>query len=138
MSIDTVVIHLPDFNQRIANRIAAAIQNAPGEMGNLAGCRSEGVIHQDQIIIRIKGQFVGIKRSFCLARCAQQFLSESARDGKQERASREAFEKTSAIMKKAKMVRKQRSRIHKPEYGLFAGAFRVISLSLVLADLITS
>ena len=39
--VNTVVIHLPNFDEAIADRVTMAIENAPGEMSDLTDGRSE-------------------------------------------------------------------------------------------------
>ena len=71
VEIDAVIIDLPDFDEGIAHRLAGSAKNAAGQMGYLAQCRRERIVDNDQIVVGVQRQLVGIERA----------LGQSRRDG---------------------------------------------------------
>lgn len=83
MDIGAVVIGLPDLDQRITYRVAVFVEDATGQPSDLADRGRDAVIHDNQIIIGIERQMIGVERSLGLLRRARQCLSESARHREQ-------------------------------------------------------
>src|SRR5436309_40261 len=68
VQINALAIHLPDFHQRITNWIPFGIEDASAQMSYFADGGSNGVVDNDQVVVRIERQTVGIERTFGLAR----------------------------------------------------------------------
>jgi hypothetical protein len=62
--IDTLAIALPNFNDGVWDWIALTIQNATTQPSDLAHSGGQLIIDDDQIVIRIKGQLIRVKRPF--------------------------------------------------------------------------
>ena len=97
MQVRSAVIALPDFDDRIANRRAARVEDASAEIRDLADGRRQRVVHDQQIVVRIEREMVGVKWSFGLLRCANEFLGECAGDGEEGEAESAAGEKAAAV-----------------------------------------
>src|SRR5688572_18115374 len=67
MQVRSVVIALPDFDGRIANRLAPRVEDTAGEMRNLADGGRDPVVDDEQIIVRVERQLIGIERPFGLS-----------------------------------------------------------------------
>jgi len=82
------VVHLPDFNDRVLDRLATRVEQAPAQMRDFTNRRRDGITHNNEVVIRIERESVRVKRPFRYPRClAQQLLGEQA--GHSEEASRE-------------------------------------------------
>src|SRR5262249_54177162 len=89
VQVDTLAIRLPDLDESISNRVSLLIQDPPAQMRDLPDGWRDSLIDNDEVVIRVQRQFVGIKRSFGLPRGAHQVLSECARHGEKSRAQAE-------------------------------------------------
>jgi hypothetical protein len=58
------VIDLPDFDHGILDRVASNVEDAAHNMRDLADGRRNRVIDNDEIVVRIQRQLLGIERSF--------------------------------------------------------------------------
>src|ERR1051326_2107723 len=103
--VDAIIVGLPDFDQGIADGIAASIEYAAGKVRDLTGSRREGIVHDDQVVVRVQWKMIRIKRPFGLPRRADQFLSEGAGDGAKSREEGGAFKKGAPV---------RGDRIHEP------------------------
>ncbi len=63
---------------RCAARLATSVEDATAEMRDLADRRSDVIIDDDQVIVGVERQLVGIKAALGLRRCAGQFIGELA------------------------------------------------------------
>src|SRR2546428_6492408 len=104
VQINAVAVHLPNLDQRIANRLTARIENPSAEVRDLAERRREAVVHYDEVIVSIQRQVVGIERPFGLARRAHEFVGEGARDGEKGGSEAHAAEKASAILQEGWLI----------------------------------
>jgi hypothetical protein len=77
VGVPTVVIGLPDINQRIGQRRSVRIQHPAPNQNNLAVSRSLATFHPDQIQILIQLILDRIERPFDLRRCDQRSLCAS-------------------------------------------------------------
>src|SRR5437867_1802941 len=105
VQINAVIVHLPDFDQRVADRVAAAVQNPTAEVGDLAHGRRERVVDDDEVVVGVQRKVVRVKWAFGLAWGAHQFLSQSARQCEQDGAPDKALEKDAPVEQEATMVR---------------------------------
>ena len=64
VQIDAFTIHLPDLNERVANRRTRRRTNVTCQMSDLANRWCDAVIDDQQVVVGIQWQFVWIKRSF--------------------------------------------------------------------------
>ena len=71
VQIDAVVVHLPDFDQGVADGRAARIEDAAAQVGDLADGRSDAVVDDDQVVVRVERQVIRIERAFGLPRRAR-------------------------------------------------------------------
>ena len=68
MQVYTVSIDLPDFNERISDRPAGRVEQLARQVSNFPDGRREVVVNNDQIIVGIERQMVGIERALGLMR----------------------------------------------------------------------
>ena len=78
MQINTLRIALPNLHDRSANRRAVRPQDASAEIRHFAQGGSRGIVDDQQIVIRIERQMVGIKRPFSLLRRAEKLFCKRA------------------------------------------------------------
>ncbi len=92
-------LHLPDLDQRIADGRAPRVKDSATEVGYLTGRRGERVVDDDQIVVRVQRQMVGIKWAFGLPRRAHQFLGESSGNSEQRGAEGQLAQKAAAAVR---------------------------------------
>src|SRR4029079_7144511 len=78
MQVRPVVVPLPNFNQRIADGIAVGVENSSAKVCDFADRGSYRFVNDQQVIVGIQGQLVGIKRPLGLSRSANQLLGKSS------------------------------------------------------------
>ena len=61
------------------------VKDPTRQPGDLADRRRDAVVHDDEIVVGIERQLVGIERPLGLLRCARQRLGERARHREQRR-----------------------------------------------------
>lgn len=76
-------IHLPDLDQSILDRLPVDVPHGAGEMRDLADCRGDAVIDDEQVVVRIQRILVWIIRAFCLARRLGQRFRKGAWHGEE-------------------------------------------------------
>src|ERR1051326_7041898 len=99
VQINTLVVHLPDLHQCVANRLAAAIEHPPAQVRDRSQRGGDAVINDDEIVVSVQRKVVGVKRTFGLLRRANQFLSKSAWNGEEGRSEAQAAEEAPPILK---------------------------------------
>ena len=72
--IDAVPVALPDFDEDVSHRLSACGEDAAGKVGHFAHGGRDVVVDDEEIVIGVKRQLGGIKRSLRDARCAGQFV----------------------------------------------------------------
>jgi hypothetical protein len=112
VQINTIVVSLPDFDQHTAKWVPASIQNSAGKMGDLADGGSDGIIDDDEVVIRVQGKVVRIKRAFGLLGCEQQLFREGTRNGEEHHAQPGALNEVTAILSKMNWAGGKVGRIH--------------------------
>lgn len=63
MEVDPVAIHLPDFDRGVFDGGTGSVENFAAEVGDLTdggGCR---IFDQDEVVVLVKGELIGIERS---------------------------------------------------------------------------
>ena len=58
------MIHLPDFDDGILDRVALGIEYVPSHVRDLTYGRGDRVIDNDEVVVRIQRQLLGIERPF--------------------------------------------------------------------------
>src|SRR5690606_5718634 len=76
VKVSAVIIDLPDFNSGISNGRAVTAEHPPGQMRDLADRRGDRIIDNQEVVVRVERQAVGIKRSFRLGWRKRQFLGK--------------------------------------------------------------
>jgi hypothetical protein len=107
MMINPVIVGLPDFDQRVAKGISAAVENASGEVRDLARGRRKRVVYDDKVVVSIEREVIGVKWAFGLARGADEFFGKGAGNGIEGRQKSGAFKERASIGS---------GRIHEGEY----------------------
>ena len=78
MQIGPVIVHLPDLDQSVADRVSAGVQNLTAQVGYLAHGWRDGVVDDEQIVVGVERQMVGIKRPFRLPRRTHELFGKGA------------------------------------------------------------
>ena len=78
VQIGAVVIHLPDFDEHISQRFSVTVEYSTGEMSYFTDGGRDRVIDDNQVIIRVQRQVIGIEGAFGLLRRSHQILGEGA------------------------------------------------------------
>jgi hypothetical protein len=89
VQVHAVAVDLPDFHERVADRLTAGIENLPGKVRDLADRRRDAVVDDDEIVIGIERQAVGLDRAFGLRWSEREGFGECAADvpkGRQSQA----------------------------------------------------
>src|SRR5580704_14603448 len=82
MNVRAVVIDLPDFDQCIANRIAAGVEDFAAEVSHVTHGRRDRIVDDEQIVVRVERQMIGIERALRHLRradAALKFLGKNTR-----------------------------------------------------------
>ena len=87
VNVGSGLIGLPYFNDRVSNGIARQIQDASGQVCDFSDGWRDRVVEQEQVIVRIQGQSVGIEGTFGLACRTSQFFGEKT--GRRKRSGGE-------------------------------------------------
>ena len=97
VQIDAVIVHLPDLDQGIANRVPFDIEDATAQVSDFAHGWRERVVDDDQVIVGVEGKVVRVERPFGLARC-QESLGKSAGKGEKRGPETDLTEETPSIL----------------------------------------
>ena len=81
VKINTIVIALPDLNQRVADRFPARVEHTPTEPGYFADGRCDSIIDDEQVVIRVEREFVRVKRTLGQAWGSREFFCKCAGRG---------------------------------------------------------
>ena len=73
-----MVIHLPDFDERVADRRSGGAEDAPAEVCNFSDGRCQSVIDNDKVIIGVEREIDGVERPFGLTRGLRELLGEGS------------------------------------------------------------
>ena len=92
VDVHGVVVHLPNFDQRVADWFAFGIHEFAGKPGDFADAGCDGVVDGDQIVVGIQWQSIRVKWSFCLSRRLLESLCKCARSEKQSAGGGEFLE----------------------------------------------
>ena len=97
VQIRAAIVALPDFDDGIANRLTARIEDAPAHVGHFTHGRREAVIDDEQVVVGVERQVIGIEWPFGLARRAHQFLGQDAGDGEEGGSEAHLLHETTAV-----------------------------------------
>ena len=88
VDIDLVGVALPDFDGDAAHRTPRGGQHPTRQLGDLADGRSDPIVDNDQVVVGVERELVGIERPFFARRRAGEFelLGEHAASGEKRRA----------------------------------------------------
>ena len=84
VDIDPLAVHLPDFHEGVAHRLAVFVENAPAQVRDLANGRGNRVVDDDQVVVGVERQPIRVERPFGPRRCRGEFLREQP-TGREER-----------------------------------------------------
>src|SRR5689334_19629120 len=62
VKISPAVVTLPDFDERIAYRVAARVEDPPAQPGDFAHSGCNRVVQDEQVVVGVERQFVRIER----------------------------------------------------------------------------
>ena len=71
VQVRAVVVGLPDLDQGVAQRIAVGVEYATDQVRHLANGRRDRVVDDQQVVVGVERQLVGIERTLGLQRRAQ-------------------------------------------------------------------
>jgi hypothetical protein len=97
VQVNAVTIGLPNFNQHVSKWVSTSIQNAPGEMRDLADRGSDGIVDDNEVVVRIQRKVVRIKWALGLLGREEQLFGKGARNGEEHRAQSGALDEVTAI-----------------------------------------
>src|SRR5207247_8510414 len=97
--VNSVVVNLPDLDQHVADRIAPGVEDAPAEVRDLTDRGCNAIIDDDEVVVGIERQVVGIKRPVRLTRRERELFGEEA--AKQDRRAERRGSESPAATKKA-------------------------------------
>ncbi|MDT4855432.1 hypothetical protein FQZ97_897850 [compost metagenome] len=89
VQVDAIGIDLPDFHQGVLQRVAAGIENLPVQLHHNAAGLGRLLADQQQVVVPIQRQLIGIEGTERLRR-GQQQLGEEPRAGQQQAAATES------------------------------------------------
>ena len=78
VEINAVMIDLPDFHQRVADRLALRIGHPPAEVRHAAQGGGEAIVQDDEVIVGIQREIDGVKRPLGLLRGERESFRERA------------------------------------------------------------
>ena len=70
VEVDAVGVALPDLDDGVADRVALGVEDAAGQVRDLADGRRDGVVDDDQVVVGVERQLVGVERPLGLARAS--------------------------------------------------------------------
>lgn len=83
VEVGAVGIGLPDFDEGVANGVALDVPDGAGEVSDFADGGGDGVVNEDEVVVGIEGEFVGVERAFGLAGGEGEGFGEGARGGEE-------------------------------------------------------
>src|SRR6266568_3293543 len=81
VQIDPMVVHLPDFHQRVPYRIAFRVEDAPAQVRDFPNRRSDAVVDDDEVVVCVERQVVRIEWPLRLSGRADEFVAKGAGHG---------------------------------------------------------
>ncbi|MFM1944907.1 MAG: hypothetical protein RI897_3889 [Verrucomicrobiota bacterium] len=81
VAVDAIPVGLPDFDQGIPDGVAAVVEEATAEVGDLADGGGEGIVEDEEVVVGIEGEAIGVEGAFCLGWGLGEFIGEGTGDG---------------------------------------------------------
>jgi hypothetical protein len=78
--------HCQISDEGVADGVALGVEDTPAEVRHLADGRRDGVVDDQQVVVGVQRQLVGVERPLGLLRGAHQFVGEGARRGQEDAA----------------------------------------------------
>src|SRR5262245_1562654 len=88
VQISAIVVTLPDFYDGVLDGASIGAENPPAQVGDFADGRRDRIVDNQQVVVGIQRQVIGVERPFGLRRRANQLLREEAGRRKKCRAQR--------------------------------------------------
>ena len=92
VDVRAVRIALPNLHRRTAHRFAARPEHASAQVSDVTDRGRDCIVHDDEIIVRVERQMVGIKWPLGLLRCERQHLGKCAVRPESRRRQRETLQ----------------------------------------------
>ena len=99
LEVDAVTVALPEFDDRVANRVAMGVEDPAAQMRHVPHGGSDGIVDDEQVIVGIERQLGRVIWPFLDARRAGQFLGEGTAGCEGRGAEGERAEKSAAAGK---------------------------------------
>src|SRR5262245_10223537 len=105
VDVHTLVVALPDFDEGVAHRITLGVEDAARQMRDLADGRGDRVVDDEQVVVGVERQFVGVEWSLGLRWRADpcQFLGEQTTSREIGRSQREGAQEDTAVGRQQRM-----------------------------------
>ena len=76
VDVGAVVVDLPDLDQGVPDRVALGVENTAEKMGHFAHGRSDRVVDDQEVVVGVERELVGIERPLSLRGRPHQFVRE--------------------------------------------------------------
>ena len=84
VQVGPVVIGLPDFNDSVSDRFSIRTQDPPTQVSHFTHGWGEVVVQDQQIVVGVERQMIGVEGPFRLRGSLDQFLSQQPGDRQQQ------------------------------------------------------
>jgi hypothetical protein len=112
VQVDAVSVGLPDLDDRVADRLAARVEDAAGQVRDLADRGGDMLVHNDQVVVGIERQMIGIEGPFGLPRRAEQLFGEGAASEQARRDERAGCQTKSGQETATRIIRGRQGHVH--------------------------
>lgn len=100
MDVDTIVVHLPNLDDRLVDGIAFWVEHPSAEVRDFSDGGRRSVADDDEVVVAVQGKVVGVEGSFGLARGQRKGLRERAWGREEGSAQSDTFEKYPSLNRK--------------------------------------
>ena len=66
VNVDTVFVDLPDLDNCVADRFFSEAENTASQVRHVANGWGDSVVNDQQVVVDVERQLIGIERTFCL------------------------------------------------------------------------
>src|SRR5262245_66094152 len=98
MQVDALTVALPDFDESVLHRAAAGVEDAAGEVRDLADGGRDAVVDDDQVVVGVERELVRVEGALGLRRRAREFVGEGAAEGEEGGRECGAAEKAATVV----------------------------------------
>ena len=84
VEVDALAIDLPDLDDGVADRVAFRIEQAAGEVGDLADGGGDAVVDDEKIVVGIEWEVGGVERTFGLFGGERELFGEGTGRGERQ------------------------------------------------------